>query len=422
MYKIETLGNGLKICSYNMPHMRSVSCGTWIRAGGRYENKKNSGISHFLEHLLFKGSLKRNARELKEAIEGVGGQLNGFTSEEFTCYFIKILDKKLNLSIDVLSDMLLNAKLSEEDLELERRVIMEEIKMYLDQPAHLVHDMLNEILFKDHPLGMPLAGTFESVKNITRKDVMDYKERFYNPSNIVFSGCGSIDLKGFKSAISGLFGHREKSSPVKFTVAKKSPHGPKLNVFFKETEQTHLTLGVYAPSKNNHKRFAMSLFNIILGGNMSSRLFQHLRENLGLAYDIGSHYRRYADIGSLVISAGVENSKLKEVLAAIIVELNKMKKEPPSAEELKRAKDFYCGQLLISMEDTLDHMMWLGENISADSKYYVISEIIGIVNKVSREQIRLLAKEILRDEFLNVAVIGPHKEKQAKCLKEVLNF
>ncbi len=162
MYKINLQKNGFKTCTYNMPQMKSVACGIWIRAGGRYENKTNCGVSHFLEHLLFKGTPKRSARELKEAVEGVGGQLNGFTSEELTCYFVKIIDSKLNLAVDVLSDMVLNAKLAEEDIERERMVIIEEIKMYLDQPAQHVHDLFNEILFYNHPLGMPLAGTIES--------------------------------------------------------------------------------------------------------------------------------------------------------------------------------------------------------------------------------------------------------------------
>jgi len=405
-----------------MPHMKSVSCGIWIRAGGRYEKKENCGISHFLEHLLFKGSYKRSARELKESIEGIGGQLNGFTTEEFTCYFVKIIHERLDLTVDILSDMVLNPKLSEEDLELERKVIMEEIKMYLDQPSHYVHDLLNEILFFEHPLGMPLAGTLESIKTISREDIISYKNKFYNPSNIIFAGCGSIDFKRFKDDIILSFSKIDSSYPSRFTRVNKSKEGPKFRIFFKETEQTHLCLGTYAPSRNSHKRFATSLLNIILGGNMSSRLFQELREKQGLAYDIGSCFRRYSDVGSFVISAGVGNKRLEEAIIAILGELRKIKNQPPKNEELRRAKEFYTGQLLISLEDTLDHMIWLGENIAADARLYTVSEVIELINKVSPEEITDIASEIFKDGFLRAALIGPHREKKAKNIKDILTF
>ncbi len=420
MYKIFTLKNGLKLCAFNMPDMKSVSCGIWIRSGGRYEDKKNCGISHFLEHMLFKGTYRRNSRQLKEIIEGVGGQLNGFTAEEFTCYFIKIVKKKLPLAVDVLSDMVLNPRLSEEDMELERRVIMEEIKMYLDQPAHHVHDLLNEVMFSRHPLGMPLAGTMESVRGIENKHIVSYKNRFYTPSNIVIAACGALDFEGFKKDAVSLFSKTEIGSPSKFTRATSLSDGPRFKILFKETEQTHLCLGTYAPSRNDTRRFTMSLLNVILGGNMSSRLFQELRERLGLTYDIGSQFRRYSDIGAFVISAGVENTKLKDTLIAILRELKKIKKGPPKEEELRRAKEFYTGQLLISLEDTLDHMFWLGENIAAGSRFYKVDEVIRFINKVKTEDIVQMADEIFSGEFLKIAIIGPHKEKMAKSLKDIL--
>lgn len=403
-----------------MPNMKSVSCGVWIRSGGRHEDKKSCGISHFLEHMLFKGTYSRNSRQLKEIIEGVGGQLNGFTAEEFTCYFIKIVKDKLPLAVDVLSDMVLNPRLSKEDIELERRVIMEEIKMYLDQPAHYVHDLLNEIMFLNHPLGLPLAGTMESIKDIENKHILSYKNRFYSPSNIVIAACGALDFEVFKENVISKFFKIERGSPSKFTKAVSLSDGPRFKIFFKETEQTHLCLGTYAPSRNDTRRFAMSLLNTILGGNMSSRLFQELREKLGLTYDIGSQFRRYSDIGAFVISAGVENSKLKDTLIAVLKELKKIKREPPKEEELRRAKEFYTGQLLMNLEDTLDHMLWLGENITAGSRFYKAEEVIRFINKVRPEDISQMANEIFCDEFLKIAIIGPHKGEMAKSLKDIL--
>jgi len=349
MYNITTLNNGLRIVSYRMPGMRSVSMGIWVKAGGRYENKSNSGISHAIEHLLFKGTKHRSAKKIKEAIEGTGGSLNGFTSEEFTCYLAKVVGKHLPLAIEVLSDMVLNPLFKTEDMEKEKAVICEEIKMYLDLPMHYVHDLLQELLWPDQPLGMLLTGTVDTVGSITRKDMLKFKQAYYNPANIVVSVCGDLETERTVAQVYKHFSKKAKGAENNFIKAKVGQKKARCNFHVKQTEQTHLCLGMHAFGRSHPDRYALSLLNIILGANMSSRLFQEIREERGLAYDINSSVDRYKETGAFVVSAGVENKNLGRTVSAIMKILKKVKKHSIGRSEFNRAKDFYTGQLLMGL-------------------------------------------------------------------------
>ena len=407
MYNVVTLPNGLKVATLRMPHMESVALGIWIKVGGRYENSKNNGISHFLEHMVFKGTKTRSGKDIKESIEGIGGTLNGFTGEESTCYFVKMTNEHLDLGLDVLSDMVLNPKLSKSDIQNERGVILEEIKMYMDLPNHYVHDLLSALMWPDHSLGLPLAGTFETVKKINQKELLRFKEKFYSPESIVIACCGKMDARDFLDKAKSHFRKAEK---------KTAPHSRKVtgkqtklrsHFLYRDTEQTHLAIGFHALSMFHQDRYAMDLLHVIMGGNMSSRLFHEVREKRGLAYDISTSSKHYSDTGAFVVNAGVSNKELMGAVEVIAKELKKIATKPVKADEFRRAKDFCRGQLLMALENTLSHMTWAGEKVISSDPMHNIDLVLERLDKVSADDIRRVAKQTLRRANTNIAVIGP---------------
>ncbi|MBU0606190.1 MAG: insulinase family protein [Candidatus Omnitrophica bacterium] len=420
MQRLITLDNGLRIMACPMAKMESVALGIWVRAGGRYEDAKTSGISHLLEHLLFKGTVTRDMMTIKQEIEGRGGSFNGFTSEEHTCYLVKVLGKDAALGVDILSDMVLNPKLDESEMVKEKEVIIEEIKMYKDMPAHYVHEILAEEMWPGQALGMPLAGTVESVKAITRADVVAYKEAYYNPKNLFVMGAGNIDEDALsemaKKYLSG-----SRSGPVsKFVKAKVSQDKPRLNLNTKKTEQTHMALGLHTVDRFHPDKYALSVMNIILGANMSSRLFHIVRDEMALCYEISSSVRRYEDCGALVVSAGVDDKKLLKAIEVILRELARLAKEPIREEELKRAKEYYKGQLLFALEDTMSHMLWVGEKVVAGEKNHSAAPILEKIDAVSAEDIMRVSKNLFINNNINLAVIGPGGDE--KEIKGALHF
>ncbi|RJO64682.1 MAG: insulinase family protein [Candidatus Omnitrophota bacterium] len=412
MHKKTVLANGLKIVAEPMSHMQSVAFGIWIKVGGRYENPSLKGISHFIEHLLFKGSRRYSCRRIKESIEGVGGALNGFTSEELTCYLVKIPKQYLSVAMDILSDMVLHPLLPPEEMKKERTVILEEIKMYKDLPQYYVYDLLDKLLWPDQPLGMSIAGTEESVLGIQRQDIREYKETYYTARNILLSVAGSYNYDVFMRYAQDRFGSLTKKATTSFARAREGQKKPGLHLLRKDTEQTHLALGFHGVSRTHPLRFAVDLLHILLGANMSSRLFNELREKRGLAYEIGSQVKRFEDTGAFVVHAGIDTSKLKEAVSVILSELHKIKLAQVKASELKRAKDFYLGQLELALEDTLDRMLWIGESVITQDKVYTLEEIIKEIRYIKANDVREAARFIFREEKLNLAVIGPVKESR----------
>ncbi|MFH1458361.1 MAG: pitrilysin family protein [Candidatus Omnitrophota bacterium] len=419
MYKKTLLHNGLRIVSHPMPRMQSVAIGLWIKVGGRYESDRNKGISHFLEHLLFKGSKKFSYRKIKESIEGVGGSLNGFTSEEVTCYLAKIPARHIEIALDVLSDMVLNPLLPAQEIEKERTVILEEIKMYKDQPQIYIYELLDELLWPGQPLGAPVIGTVDSVSRIKKEDIRSFKSRFYVPANIIISAAGSLRHEKLVRMAQRTFSRAEEDSLNSFEKAQERQKAPSLKIFYKETEQTHMALGFHSLKRGHPLKHALGILNIVLGANMSSRLFNEIREKRGLAYEIATLVKRYLDTGAFLVHAGIDNSKVQEATRLILKELRICKKELISMGEFRRAKEFYLGQLMLALEDTLDHMLWIGECTMCLDRTYSLGDIIDEVRKVKREDVRLVARAIFQERKLNMALIGPLKDSHNKIHKEL---
>lgn len=420
MYQTEVLDNGLKIVTAYMPQMQSLCLGFWIKTGGRYETKEHAGISHFLEHLLFEDTKNRSSKDIKQAIEGVGGSLNGFTSEEMTCYFVKILSKHLDLSFEILSDMILNAALLPASIEKERSVITEEIKMYMDLPGQYVLELLSALMWPDHPLGMFLAGTVETVNSIKRENLIDYKNKFYIPNNIIIVAAGPLRHAVIKKSCSRYFSKLQKKEVFSFEPVSKVQKAPRHNLYYKDTEQIHIAMAVPAVSADDPDRFAMNMVNIILGANMSSRLFQEIREKRGLAYEISTGVKKYKDTGCFVVSGGIKVKKLCEAVEVILKELKKIKKTPPDTAELKRAKEFYSGQMLMALEDTSDHMVWAGEQIVMRDKVMKKEEVLKNINSVKAKDISRVADRFFKSEKLNLAAIGPVQDEDRKQIDKIL--
>lgn len=405
------LDNGLNVVSLRMPRMASVSIGIWINVGVRNENVVINGVSHLLEHILFKGTKRRGTQKIKEDIEGKGGSFNGFTAEEFTCYFVKMLSKDMGLGLDVLSDMVLYPLMKEADIEKEKHVIVEEINMYKDMPAHYIHELLTEILWPGQPLGLPLAGTVKSVSALARRDLARYKGAFYCPANMVISAVGDLEEDLLIRLCRRCFARVLRTTPPGSCDAVRAERGPKLLVHRKKTEQTHLAIGIHAPHRFHPDRYALSILNVILGANMSSRLFQEVRERLALCYEIGSSIRRYRDAGSFVVSAGVETKNLRKALEVILAELSRVRSHALGKEELKRAKEYYKGQLLLTLEDTMSSMLWYGEKVVSGEGDFSPKGILRTVDSITAEDLMRVADESFTDDNLNLAVIGPVEDR-----------
>ena len=417
VYEWTRLPNHLQVLTIPMPDRESAGVAIWVRAGGRFEPKRISGISHFLEHMLFKGTQKRSTKDIKKEVEGVGGMLNAFTAEEATCYFAKLPAEHFARAADVLLDMVKAATLTKKEMERERPVILEEIKMYRDQPAQYVHELMSELLWPDQSLGRSLAGTPESVSAIRRQDMLSYKNKYYQPPNILFSVSGPVSHSEVLDLAKKYFSSGKAGGLSRFTPVRESNKKPRFQFVEKDTEQTHLVLGFHGFSKRDPRRYALGLLNIMLGANMSSRLFEEVRERRGLAYEIKSGLGYYQDTGSMTVSAGVENRKVPLAIQVVLKELSKVGKKTVPKEELRRAKDYYLGQFLMGLEDTLDHLLWVGEKMLYLEKVPTAEEIAREVENVSAEDIRKVARQVFQTSRLNLSMIGPLKEKEQEKIR-----
>jgi len=421
MYKKSKLNNGLRIITNRLSGVGSLSLGIWINIGGRYESAADKGISHYLEHLLFKGSKKYSCRQIKESIEGVGGALNGFTSEELTCYLVKIPSRYLVKALDILSSMVAAPLLKDSDIKKERTVILEELKMYRDLPQSYVYELLDDLLWPNQALGAPVIGTVESVKSITGDALSLFQRRHYTPANIVISAAGLIDHDLLAKKVARIFPNQATEELNTFTAVKESQDKQQLKIFNKATEQTHMALGFHGFKRDHPLRHAQALLHIILGANMSSRLFNEVREKRGLAYEIGTGVKRYHDTGAFLVHAGIDNHKVAPCLELIFKELGKVKNKLVSVDEFRRAKEFYLGQLMLALEDTMEYMLWMGESMACLDKVYTLKDVIKEVNKVNIEELRLVANQVFRREKINLALIGP-LEKERKHIYSKLNL
>lgn len=417
-YQLSTLPNGLKVVTVPMYERSSAAVAIWVRAGGRYEIKKISGVSHFLEHMLFKGTKKRSTRQIKEEIEGVGGMLNAFTGEESTCYFAKLLKEHFPTALDVLSDMVNHATMEPGELRKERTVILEEIKMYRDLPAHHVHDLMGELLWPDQPLGRSLAGTDETVSAMTRLQMFDYKKRYYHPRNILVSISGPVDHEEVMERVKDCFPQTVAHPESKYTKAISRQSKPRTLFMEKQTEQTHFVIGLHGFPRNHPDRYKLGIMNVILGANMSSRLFEEVREKRGLAYEIKSGVSFYQDTGSVAISAGVESKKTPTAILVILRELAKLRKQHVKEGELRRAKDYFMSQLYMALEDTLDHLLWVGEKALYGGEMPDHDEIKKGIEAVTAKEIQEIARNLFKTSNLNLTLIGPVPSKIQSRIKK----
>ncbi len=420
MYRKRILDNGLRVVTHDIKDRESVGIGIFIGTGGRYEQDQQKGSAHFLEHILFKGSKKYTCEAIKESIEGVGGTLNAFTSEEETCYFAKVPTQYIQRSFDILVDMVNHPLIGFVDVKKEKTVIIEEIKMYRDIPQYFVIELLDELMWPNHPLGKKLAGTPETVGRLTSKDLKAFHHRYYFPSNIVVSVCGRFKDHQFLKLAEKKFPKADIHNLEKPLRADISQGHPRIRLFRKEIEQMHLALGVLGYEEEHKDRYALSLLNIILGGNMSSRLFNEVREKRGLAYSISSSTKSFYDTGIFMVRAGIDNTKIVEALKVILHELEKIRLKGVSKGEFARARDYFLGQFLLALEDTLDHMLWLGESLLSKNKIETLTDVIKQVKTIKIYDIQRVAQDILRENKFNLAVVGPISDQQEQHLRRLI--
>ncbi len=422
MYKKTVLPNKIRVVSHSMKGYDSVSLGLWFGVGGRYESDDVKGASHFLEHIVFKGSRRFSGNQIKKQIEGIGGSLNAFTAQESTCYFARIPSRFLENTLDVLCDMVFHPLIPSQEVERERMVILEEIKMYKDLPQHHVLEILEGLLWPNHPLGRSLPGTLRSVTGLSRDKLRRFQRTCYVPNNLVVAAAGRLNHETCVGHIRSRLSKKRTGQVPRFLPCKEHGDGAKMKTCRRAIEQMHMALGMQGLPYGHPQRYALALLNVILGANMSSRLFNEVREKRGLAYSIGSSVKSLSDTGVFLIRAGVDNTKLVETMGVIFHELRRIRRNYATDSELKRAKDYLTGQLLLDLEDTLDHMFWIGERVVAMDSTRTLGEIMNKINAVSPADVRQAARDVLKEERYRLSVVGPVKKKQERRLREILGI
>jgi len=400
-----TLKNGVRVISEEMPHVRSVSMGVWIKTGSRRETSTENGISHFIEHMLFKGTKNRSAEEIARSVDSIGGGLDAFTAKEMVSYNTKVLDEHLPLAFDVLADMVRNPLFREADIEKEKGVILEELKMEVDNPEYLLHDIFSSNFYKDHPLGKPIIGTKDTVRAFDRAMIDDYYQRYYSPSNILITAAGNLNHERLVDLARQYF----EDLRVNGTLGPDIPPVPHARLVFrdkKSLEQTHLYMGVPAYPFSHELRFACYALNTILGGGMSSRLFQNIREKQGLAYAVYSELSMYHDTGCMAIYAGTAVETAGQVIQSIVKELREIKENLVPAEELRRAKDNLKGSFMLGLESTSSRMSNLAQQELHFQRFFTLDEMIERIEGVTAEQIRDIAGEFFHSKNITLAVLG----------------
>ena len=409
MYHTIRLPNGLTVATAEMPYMASVSVGIWVGVGSRYEAAELNGACHFIEHMLFKGTSQRTAEEISQAVEGVGGYLNAFTSEEMTCFHARAHADRFDDLLDVLADMVLRSKFAPAELAKEREVIKEEVVMYRDQPQQHVQEVLNATLWPGQPLGRSITGDEKALDALSRAKLLGYLKDNYLASNTLIVVAGNVTHRRVIKAVSRLAKFFKSGPRPQFIPVKDEQREPRVNLCTRKVEQTQLALGIHTCSRHDERRHALRLLNTILGENMSSRLFQVIREERGLAYSIYSTPSFYADTGDLVISAGLDTENLPQTLRLIVRELKRFTEAPPSAAELRRARDYTIGQIDLSLESTDNQMNWLGEQLLGYGKIFQPAEVKQRLRAVTAGEIRAVARDFFRPDRLNLALVSPLK-------------
>ena len=403
--KKHRLSNGLVVITEPMRHVRSVTVGVWVRTGSRREPTKLNGIAHFIEHMLFKGTERRSAEQIAKEVDSVGGMLDAFTGKEMICFNTKVLDEHLPLAFDVLADLVLRPRFDVKDIEKEKGVILEEMKMDQDNPDYLIHELFTQGFWRGHALGLPILGTQRTVKAFKPEAVRDCYERWFAPQNLVITAAGNLQHRKLLDLVEKEFGGLKRRK----TTDRDPAPATRAHITLKhkkELEQAHLCLGVAAYPMAHERRYATALLNNILGGGMSSRLFQNIREKRGLAYAVYSDVSPYRDTGLLSIYAGTAVKTVHEVIRLVMAEFHDLKKKLVPAEELRRAKDYLKGSLMLSLESTSARMSNLARQELYFGRFVTMDEMLAAVEKVKAEEIQELAIEYFQPKRIAASVLG----------------
>jgi len=398
------LNNGIRVISEKIPHSYSVTIGIWVTNGSRHERQESNGVAHFIEHLLFKGTKRRNALDISREIDSVGGVLNAFTSREFVCYYAKVLDSFLPKAVDLLVDIFLDSQFDEEEIEKERKVILQEIHMQEDAPDDYIHDLFSQNLWRGHPLGMPIIGNVESVGGLDRDFVIGYMKENYRAEDIIIAAAGNVDHQELLRLFKNMSDRVPSGSGKKM---KRSPRYKKnVSIVEKDLEQVHLCLGLKALPQKHDLRYEAHIMNTILGGGMSSRLFQEVREKKGLAYSIYSYMAAHSDTGSLAVYAGTSHERLAEVIDIILREFKRLKKRAVSRIELDSAKEQLKGNILLSLESSDNRMSKLAKNEIYFGHYQSLQELMEGFNRVTAKSLQELSGHIFDDKNITLVLMG----------------
>ncbi len=420
-YVRTTLQNGLRLLTTHIPGMRSASIAFFFAVGSRYESDAQAGVSHFIEHMLFKGSRRYpTARAISEAIEGVGGNFNGSTGKELTSYTARVPGEYLPVVLQVLADMIRNPLFDPIEIEKERNVIIEELSSTQDDPQEWVNLLADEAMWPGLPLGRDDAGSIASVATLSRQQMLTYLDTYYRPNSLVISIAGNIDHTQVIQLTESLFNDWEARDQPSWNECLPPRNAPPVHMIKKATEQTNICLATLGTAYASPDYYSLLLINALLGDGMSSRLFQSIREEQGLAYDIGSYFNSYYETGSLVVSAGVDPSHTEETIRAILVELRQLCAEPVPTEELERIKAYVRGGILLGLEGTQQVASWVGSQECLYNRVWQIDDVITHVDAVSREDIQRVAQICFAPEWRRLAVIGPDTTRRAGAFEKLL--
>jgi predicted Zn-dependent peptidase len=387
-----------------MPHVRSVSIGVWLARGSRHESDEQSGIAHFVEHMLFKGTATRTAEDIAQTVDSIGGQMDAFTAKEYASYYFKVLDEHLPLAVEVLADIVMNPAFTEDDIAREKRVVQEEIKMVEDTPDDLVHELFTENLWPGHPLGRPILGTADTVEALTQDGLRRYFTDVYSAPNLIVSAVGNIEHERVKDLVERAF---ERLHSTHAPLQEAPPRVvPTTLIRNKDLEQSHVCLGTGSYRQDHDERYSSYVLNTVLGGSMSSRLFQNVREKRGLAYAVFSGLSAYRDAGSMTIYAGCANNAVGELIDVVIGELRRIKDEPLPESELRRAKDHLKGSLMLNLESTSSRMSHLARQEIYFDRHFGLDETLEGVERVSTDDVRRVAQDLFKDAALGATVVG----------------
>lgn len=399
-----TLQNGIQVVSEAITHSHSVAIGIWVTNGSRHDKRGMSGVAHFIEHLLFKGTGSRSALDIAREIDSVGGVLNAFTCREYVCYYAKVLNESLPKAVELLSDIFLHSTFDPAEIEKERKVVLQEIRMLRDSPESYIHELFCQSFWKSHPLGMSIAGTEESVGKLSRNIILTSRNERFRTEDIIIAAAGKVSHRELVSLLEGLFAEVEEGS------CQKDPELPvcekRIEIISKDLEQAHLCIGTKALPQDSPQRYAGYVLNTILGGSISSRLFQEVREEKGLAYSVYSYVLSHSDTGTLVVYAGTKQEKILEVIEIILQQLRTLKREPVSSEELEFAREHLKGNLLLSLESTDNRMTKLAKNEIYFGRQVSLPEIVSALERVSARDVLELCREMFCDEYLTLEVLG----------------